>query len=155
MPQPTPTDAEMNAGVDEPTPKKSASRKATKPATIKQKVKGPGRQIPLVRSYSPDQAQKVILAAMLVVVLTSALSAITDKKGSKYPPAKILIGGFGATVILLVFSEFKPGIARSLAILAMVASLVGPNGTVITDTLVKVTGSNPAVGRTKANPKLS
>ena len=82
--------------------------------------------------------QAIILASMSVAVGNTVVSSLTTEQ-VRAPAPRILIGGFVATIGLLVASEAYPQIAESLAILIMLATLFGPNGTALVNTITRLT----------------
>ena len=91
--------------------------------------------------------QTVILASMTVAVSGNAISAVveSDNRSEMAPAIKVGAAGLALTVGLLVVSEFQPKIASSVAILLMVASLLGPKGTALFDAIMRaVNGGKPS-----------
>lgn len=89
-------------------------------------------------------ASKKILLAMAVTVAVTAIGNMRkDKK--RTPDPRILIGGFAATIMLLVASEFSDDIPEGLAILSMIATLVGPNGEATWDMVNNISKKAPTL----------
>lgn len=94
--------------------------------------------------------QTIIVASMTVAVVNATVASLS-KSQTKGPPARIIIGGWVLTVGLLLGSEAQPGIAESIAVLVLFASLFGPNGTVLADALTKATTSTKAIAVKKGS----
>jgi len=75
------------------------------------------------------QAQPVIAASMGAAVAVNTVAAL-KASDAPLPGPRLIAGGFIVTVSLLLLSEVQPNIATSLALLIVVASLIGPNGPV-------------------------
>lgn len=84
-------------------------------------------------------AQSTVLMSMTVAVGGNVASILTgaDDIADMLPAIRVGVGGFALTIGLLVVSEFQPALASSVAILVMVASLLGPNGVALFDTVMK------------------
>lgn len=83
-------------------------------------------------------SQPLIIGAVSLAVIDTT---IVDLKGStsKSPTFKIVLGGFIVMVVLLALSDSQEELADSLALLILLATLVGPKGGALSDLLTKLT----------------
>ena len=80
-----------------------------------------------------------ILGAMTVTIAESTVASLSNKSG-KMPATKIIIGGYLVTVALLIGSDINAEVAEGFALLIMLASVFGPNGTTLAKLITRVTG---------------
>lgn len=85
--------------------------------------------------------QPIIIGCMAVAVLDTTIVDLR-KSTNKSPAFRIILGGFVVTVALLVVSDSQPEIAETVALLILLATLFGPNGTALADLLAKLTGTD-------------
>lgn len=84
-------------------------------------------------------SQPLIIAS---VTIAMADTAITDlrKSGASVPALRIVFGGVIIMVVLLAVSDFNEEIADSVAILILLATLIGPKGGALNTLLGKLVG---------------
>ena len=82
----------------------------------------------------------LILGAMTVTVVETTVAALASDTASKVAPVRILIGGYLVTVALLIGSDVNEEVAQAFALLIMLASIFGPNGTTVAKVVTRVTG---------------
>jgi hypothetical protein len=151
MAQPEPTDAEINAGTpdavkDTPKPE-PASEPASKPKPSRAKS---GGHMPTVLKRSPDSSQKLIVAAMAIATANTVFANMR-RENKKVPAPRIVIGGFAVAIGLLFMSELQSEFAEAMALVILVASLVGPNGTEIINAVTNLVGSDQRVSQIAAS----
>lgn len=84
----------------------------------------------------------MIIGCMAVAILDTTINDLRSNT-NKSPAFKIILGGFVVTVTLLIVSDSQPEIAETMALLILLATLFGPNGTALADLATKLT-TNPA-----------
>lgn len=146
MPQPEPSDAEINEGTSD------AGSGDSKPQSEQQRIKSAVTGKKRKPLPSPGANQKFILGSMALIVTNNVVANLANSE-AKTPAPKIVIGGFALTVGMLIMSEFQPELARALVIVMLIASFVGPNGTALLNLITKLTQGRPQVGT--RNPNLS
>lgn len=143
MAQPEPTEAELNAGVDDATGTDAGSepsKPATKPAA---KKSAPARKLPKMKS--PDSSQKLIVGCMVIATANTVFANMRKEKAKK-PAPRIVVGGFAVAIALLFMSELQAEFAEALAVVILVASLVGPNGTELINAVTRLVGGGSGGG---------
>jgi hypothetical protein len=139
MAQPEPTEAELNEGTSDA--KTSSSKASSEP---KGKSSSNGSHIPAVLKRSPDSSQKLIVAS-IAIATANTVFANMRKEDSKVPAPRIVIGGFAVAIGLLFLSELQSEFAEAMALVILVASLVGPNGTELVNAVTNLTSSDKRV----------
>lgn len=86
-------------------------------------------------------AQSIILGTMAVTVIDAIVSNLQTTQ-SRVPASRILIGGYLATMILLIGSDVAPELAEATSILVMIGSLLGPDGGAFIKLISKASSKN-------------
>jgi hypothetical protein len=87
----------------------------------------------------------MILVAMTITVVVATVETVADTHQHGISVAKIFVGGFLATGMLLGLSYFLPEFAGGLAVVAMVTTLVD-RGKTFSELVTKVTGAKALPG---------
>lgn len=90
-------------------------------------------------------SQPLIIGAISIAVIDTTIADLTDSD-SNGPQLKIIIGGFVVLVTLLALSDYREDIADSLAILILLATVIGPKGGAISHLIDKLTGDPKRIG---------
>lgn len=99
----------------------------------------------------PDTERKLMADAQMVILGSVGISVANNtvanlmRSNDRVPPLRPLVGGFFLASGLLVLSEFKPEPAKAIAILVLVASLIGPNGTALISLAEKLAKNEPVI----------
>lgn len=85
-------------------------------------------------------SQPLIIGAVTIAAIDTVITDLqsNDNKG---PQFRILIGGFVVMVTLLALSDANEQLADSLALIILLATLVGPKGGALSKTIIKLTGN--------------
>jgi hypothetical protein len=148
MAQPEPSDAEINAGTSDAATPEPKPEPASEPAS-KPKAKT-GGHMPATLKRSPDSSQKLIVGCM-VIATANTVFANMRRENKKVPAPRIVIGGFAVAIALLFMSELQSEFAEALALVILLASLVGPNGTEIINAVTNLVGSDNRVTQIAAS----
>jgi len=84
--------------------------------------------------------QQIIVLSVGVATANNVVANAT--KADSKPWFPVVMGGLGISVGLLIASEFQSEVATGFAVLILVASLIGPNGTALANLLVNLTGGS-------------
>jgi inorganic pyrophosphatase/exopolyphosphatase len=84
-------------------------------------------------------SQKLVLGAMAVGTTSTVVAQIRKNERGKIP--RTVLAGFVVAIALLFLSESQTDLADSIAVLIMVAALIGPNGTEILGLINKLVNS--------------
>ena len=108
---------------------------------------GPCQQLSTLsagRVHLPEQeqalSQPLIIGAVSLAVIDTAVSDLRKSTGAKAPQFKIIIGGFVVVVVLLALSDSQEELADSIAIVILLATLFGPNAGALATLITKLTG---------------
>lgn len=94
--------------------------------------------------------QALIIGGMSIAILDTTIQDLKTHS-NRGPAIKVILGGFIVTVTLLIVSDSQPELAESLALLILLATLFGPNGTALTDLVTKVTSGKVTTQTVAAN----
>lgn len=147
MAQPEPTETELNAGVENATGEQSGQNK---PKADKVPATAPRAQRKMPKMKSPDSSQKLILGCMAIATANTVFANMR-KKGERKPAPRIVIGGMAVAIALLFLSELQQEFAEALAVVILVASLVGPNGTELINAISELVKSDGRVQQIAAS----
>jgi len=84
-------------------------------------------------------SQKLVLGAMAVGTTSTVVAQIRQNDKGKIP--RTVLAGFVVAIALLFLSESQAELADSIAVLIMVAALIGPNGNEIMGLVNKLVNS--------------
>lgn len=86
-----------------------------------------------------NKQQTIVLGGMTIAIGANVAHSIrTNKSGAT--TAKVVLGGWLVTAVLLVGADLAPDLAQGAAILLATASLLGPTGSSLLSTVEGVTG---------------
>jgi len=83
-------------------------------------------------------SQKLVLGAMAVGTTSTVVAQVRKDQKNQIP--RTILAGFVIAIALLFLSEGQTELAEAIAILIMIASLIGPNGTEIINLVSKLVG---------------
>lgn len=84
-------------------------------------------------------SQKLVLGAIAVGTGSTVVAEIRKDKKGDIP--RTIFAGFVVAILLLFLSEGQEELADSLALLIMVAAIIGPNGTELIGLVNKLVSS--------------
>src|SRR3954466_14375373 len=87
-------------------------------------------------------SQPLIIGAVGVALLDTTITDLTDHDTANGPSFRIILGGFVVMVSLLALSDVSEELADSMAILILVATLIGPKGGALSKVINKAVGGS-------------
>lgn len=87
-------------------------------------------------------SQPLIIASISIAVVDTAITDLRKNDTHQVPALRIVAGGVVVMVVLLALSDANEQVADSIAILILLATLIGPKGGAISTLLSKLIGAD-------------